>query len=71
MGDRNHQLCDGPGDEEIDPTREFDDRGASLIEYVLMVSLIALVCIMAVGYFQEETAQSFSTSASHLDEAGY
>lgn len=47
-----------------------EDRGASLVEYVLMVSLIALVCVVAIGYFQDEVATSFSESASSIETAG-
>lgn len=46
------------------------DRGATLVEYVLMVSLIALVCVVALGYFQDEVRTSFSESASAVAEAG-
>ena len=58
---------------ELDETprpRWDDDRGATLVEYVLMVGLIALVCIVALGYFQEEVRESFSTSASSVAQAG-
>ena len=53
------------------PTRSrWEDRGATLVEYVLMVGLIALVCFVALGYFQDETRSSFSKSASAVAEAG-
>lgn len=55
-------------DEE--PRPRWVDRGATLVEYVLMVGLIALVCIVAVGYFQDEVATSFSESASSIGTAG-
>jgi pilus assembly protein Flp/PilA len=42
------------------------ERGASLVEYALLVALIALVCVAAVGFFGDETSESFSVSASHL-----
>ena len=45
------------------------DRGATLVEYVLMVGLIALVCIVALGYFQQEVRESFSASASAVSGA--
>lgn len=46
------------------------DRGASLVEYALLVSLIALVCAGALKYFQEETASSLSRSSSSIAYAG-
>lgn len=41
-----------------------DDRGASLVEYALLVALIAVVCIVAVIFFGDETSSSFSDTAS-------
>lgn len=35
------------------------DRGASLVEYALLIVLIALVCIVAVTFFGSETSSSF------------
>lgn len=58
------------GDVEQGKRRKRDDRGAGLVEYVLMISLITLVCIAAVGYFQEATRGSFDSSASAVQEAG-
>lgn len=46
------------------------ERGASLVEYGLLVALIALVCVVAVTYFGGETATSFSTTASEITNAG-
>lgn len=46
------------------------DDGAGLVEYALLVSLIVLVCASAVGYFQEETTNSFDSSASAVRDAG-
>ena len=42
------------------------DEGASLVEYALLLALIAVVCISALTYFQKETSQSLSKSASSL-----
>lgn len=51
--------------------RRFDgDGGASLVEYALLVALIALVCVSALTYFQKETANNLSRSASAINEAG-
>ena len=42
------------------------DEGASLVEYALLLALIAVVCISALTYFQQETSRSLSKSASSL-----
>ena len=47
-------------------TRINDDRGASLVEYALLLSLIAVVCITAVTFFGQSTSDAYSTSASSL-----
>lgn len=43
------------------------DDGASLVEYALLVALIAVVCISAITYFQRETSESLSKSASVIN----
>lgn len=43
------------------------DEGASLIEYVLLVGLIALVCILAVTFLGEATSSQYSDVAGQLD----
>ncbi len=42
------------------------DQGASLVEYALLLALIAVVCISALTYFQKETSQSLSRSSSAI-----
>jgi pilus assembly protein Flp/PilA len=42
------------------------DRGASLIEYALLLALIAMVVITAVTALGETTSTSFSDAASRL-----
>jgi pilus assembly protein Flp/PilA len=42
------------------------DRGASLVEYALVIALIAVVCIAAVTFFGGRTTNSFSTSTTSL-----
>lgn len=46
------------------------DGGAGLVEYALLASLIAVVCISAVRYFQQETSNSLSRSSSAITNAG-
>lgn len=42
------------------------ERGASLVEYALLVALIAVVCIAAVAFFGSRVTDSFSRSGSRL-----
>lgn len=42
------------------------DRGASLVEYALVLALIAMVCIAAVTALGETTSASFSEAVSQL-----
>lgn len=44
------------------------ERGAGLIEYVLMLALIALVCISAVAVFGHATSAPFSSARSGFVE---
>ena len=43
-----------------------DDRGASLIEYALMLALIAMVCVAAVTALGGTTSGSYSEITSML-----
>lgn len=38
-----------------------DERGASLVEYALLVALIAVVCIAAIGFLGESADTQFSS----------
>jgi pilus assembly protein Flp/PilA len=42
------------------------DRGASLVEYALLVALIAVVCIVAVTLLGKEASSKFSQVASAI-----
>jgi pilus assembly protein Flp/PilA len=44
-----------------------DDRGASLVEYALLVALIAVVCIAAVIILGKNASQTFSQSGSAIN----
>ena len=46
------------------------DRGASLVEYALLVALIAVVCIGAVSLLAGGAKQTFSNVGSNLSAAG-
>ena len=50
--------------------RHQDDRGASLVEYALLLALIAVVCIAALGYMGHTTSIKFSHFGSCWDKAG-
>jgi pilus assembly protein Flp/PilA len=49
---------------------ETGEKGASLIEYALLVALIAMVCLVAVAYFGSSTGHRLSTSGSSIVNAG-
>jgi pilus assembly protein Flp/PilA len=42
------------------------ERGASLVEYVLLVSLIAVVCIAAITFLGNSAKGKFSTVGSSI-----
>ena len=44
-----------------------DDRGASLVEYALLVALIAVVCIAAVTILGNNASEKFSEIGSEID----
>jgi pilus assembly protein Flp/PilA len=46
------------------------DRGASLIEYALLISLIAIICFVAVQALGNSTAAEIGDFGSSLDAAG-
>lgn len=43
------------------------DDGAGLVEYALLVSLIALVCITAMRFFGEATGNKFTCSSEAIE----
>ncbi len=43
-----------------------DERGASLVEYALLVALIAVVCVAAVGFIGGKANSKFSQAGSSL-----
>ena len=47
--------------------RTNDERGASLVEYVLLISLMALACFVAAKYLGTQTARPYSGATSGLD----
>jgi pilus assembly protein Flp/PilA len=43
------------------------ERGAALVEYALLVALIAVVCIVAIGLLGSRANEKFSSIAEELD----
>lgn len=44
-----------------------DEEGASLVEYALLVALIAVVCILAITFLGREASEKFSYVGSTID----
>jgi Flp pilus assembly pilin Flp len=42
--------------------RRDDDRGASLVEYALLLALIAVICVVAVTILGEEASTAFDST---------
>jgi pilus assembly protein Flp/PilA len=49
--------------------RTRDDRGASLVEYVLLTALIAIVCLMAIQFLGTSGSESLDRSGSSIVSA--
>ena len=47
-----------------------DERGASLVEYALLVALIAIVCIVAIQFLGRSASNKFSTVGRNLSNVG-
>jgi Flp pilus assembly pilin Flp len=47
-------------------TRLRDDRGAALVEYVLLVALIAVVCVVSVAFLGTSLDGEFSRFGSEM-----
>ena len=45
-----------------------DEEGASLVEYVLLVALIAVVCIAAVSLLGKAAQSKFNTTSNALNQ---
>ena len=43
-----------------------DERAASLVEYGFLVALIAIVCLVAILFFGEDTSESFSSTSESI-----
>jgi len=47
-----------------------DERGASMVEYILLVALIALAVIAAVVFLRDQVDTKFSDAGSELSNNG-
>jgi Flp pilus assembly pilin Flp len=47
-----------------------DEAGASMVEYILLVALIALAVIAAVVFLKDQVNSKFNQSGSSLSSAG-
>ncbi len=47
-----------------------DERGANLVEYVLLVSLIAIAAIGAVMFLSSQLSPKYTQAGSQLSSAG-
>ncbi len=45
-----------------------DDRGASLVEYALLVALIAVVCVVALRFLGSQTDDTLSDVGEDIDQ---
>ena len=43
-----------------------DERGASLVEYALLLSLIAIVCLVAIAFLGQSASSRFSSVGSSV-----
>ena len=43
-----------------------DERGASLVEYALLVALIAVICIVAISFLGQSASSKFSSVGSSV-----
>ena len=46
------------------------ERGAALVEYALLLALIAVVCILALEFLGGEAAEKFSDVGNSINTAG-
>jgi Flp pilus assembly pilin Flp len=59
-----------PRSEGRNSKRFHGDEGASLVEYSLLLALIAVVCLGAVNFFGQHVNGSLSRSGSQIVTAG-
>ena len=45
------------------------DRGASMVEYALLVALIAVICIIALQFLGKEASSSFNSTGKAISSS--
>ena len=45
------------------------ERGAALVEYALLLALIAIICLTAVDFFGSEVTDSFDSTGRSVEAA--
>lgn len=48
---------------------ERDERGANLVEYIILVAFIALIVIAAIVFFQQRVSSEFTEAGTSLEGA--
>jgi pilus assembly protein Flp/PilA len=46
-----------------------DEKGATMVEYALMIALVAVVCIVAVSFLGTQASEAFSRIGSSVGVA--
>jgi pilus assembly protein Flp/PilA len=53
-------------EEQVVPEQDEKERGASLVEYALLVALIAIVCIVALRALGSQVSRQFSNVTAQI-----
>jgi pilus assembly protein Flp/PilA len=51
-------------------TKTDSERGASLVEYALLLALIAVICIVALQFLGDKASESFNSIGTSIDNPG-
>jgi Flp pilus assembly pilin Flp len=66
-----NETCPTTATKQSDDIRRvWRDRGASVIEYALLLALIAVVCVAAIGVLGQTVSESIEDDAQQLYDAG-
>jgi pilus assembly protein Flp/PilA len=50
-------------------TKTDSERGASLVEYALLLALIAVICIVALQFLGDKASENFNSIGSSIDNS--
>jgi hypothetical protein len=64
MVDADHRQSEHHGDWSADENRSA--RSRRLIEYGLLLTLVAVVCVVAIGFVGKEPSKRYCTTASYI-----